>query len=62
MLAPVALTKHVKAFPDSTQKVRAAHFGVSQRCICYGLKKLGYMRKIVHLQRTMSHKTGGISN
>ena len=44
-LAPEALTEHVKEFPDSTQKERAAHFGVSQRCICYGLKKIGCTRK-----------------
>ncbi|MDE0315992.1 MAG: IS630 transposase-related protein [Candidatus Poribacteria bacterium] len=43
-----ALTEHVKAFPDSTQKERAAHFSVSQRCICYGLKKIGYTRKKRH--------------
>ena len=44
-LDPEALADHVKKFPDSTQKERAAHFGVSQRCICYGLKRIGCTRK-----------------
>ena len=47
-LDPEALAEHVKKFPDSTQKERAAHFGVSQRCICYGLKKIGCTRKKRH--------------
>ena len=62
-LDPEALTEHVKKFPDSTQKERAAHFGVSQRCICYGLKKIGYTRKKdIHLQGTMPSKTGDLSH
>ncbi len=44
-LDPEALAEHVKKFPDSTQKERAAHFGVSQQCVWYGLKKLGCTRK-----------------
>ena len=40
-----SLTEHVKKFPDSTQKEHAAHFGVSQHCIWYGLKKIGCTRK-----------------
>ena len=40
-----ALTAHVKDFPDFTHKQRAAHFGVSQSCIGYGLRKLGITRK-----------------
>ncbi len=40
-LDPEALAEQVKEFPGSTQKERAAHFGVSQRCICYGLKRIG---------------------
>lgn len=61
-LDPEALAEHVKEFSDSTQKERAAHFGLSQRCICYGLKRIGCPRKNVHIQGTMSYKTGGISN
>jgi len=40
-----ALKKHVADFPDLTQKERAAHFGVSEFCINYGLRKLGITRK-----------------
>ena len=62
-LDPEALAEHVKKFPDSTQKERAAHFGVSQRCICYGLKKIGCTRKKdIHLQGTMPSKTGDLSH
>ena len=40
-----ALKKHVADFPDLTQKERATHFGVSEFCIGYGLRKLGITRK-----------------
>ena len=43
-----ALKKHVADFPDLTQKERAAHFGVSEFCIGYGLRKLGITRKKKH--------------
>lgn len=43
-----ALKKHVADFPDLTQKERAAHFGVSEFCIGYGLRKLGITRKKRH--------------
>ena len=39
------LRKHVADFPDFTQKERAEHFGVSEYCIGYGLRKLGITRK-----------------
>ena len=62
-LDPEALAEHVKEFPDSTQKERAAHFGVSQRCICYGLKRIGCTRKKdIYLQRTMPSQTGDLSH
>jgi len=44
-----ALKKHVADLPDLTQKERAAHFGVSEFCIGYGLRKLGITRKKRHL-------------
>lgn len=47
-LDPEALAEHVKEFPDNTQKERAAHFGVSQQCVWYGLKKIGCSRKKRH--------------
>ena len=40
-----ALRTHVADFPDFTQKERAEHFGVSEYCIGYGLRKLGITRK-----------------
>ena len=43
-----ALRIHVAEFPDFTQKERAEHFGVSEFCIGYGLRKLGITRKKKH--------------
>ena len=43
-----ALRIHVAEFPDATQKERAEHFGVSEFCIGYGLRKLGITRKKKH--------------
>ena len=40
-----ALEKHVVDFPDETQAERAAHFGVSEFCVYYGLKTLRITRK-----------------
>ncbi len=40
-----ALERHVADFPDETQMERAAHFGVSEFCVYYGLKTLGITRK-----------------
>ena len=40
-----ALRTHVVDFPDLTQKERAEHFGVSEFCIGYRLRKLGITRK-----------------
>ncbi len=40
-----ALRKQVADCPDLTQKERATHFGVSEFCIGYGLRKLGITRK-----------------
>ena len=51
-LDPEALAEHVKQFPDSTQKERAAHFGVSQQCVWHGLKKIGCTRK----KKTFTYK------
>ena len=44
-LDPDELAAHVKALPDATQKELAAHFGVSQQGVWYGLKKIGCSRK-----------------
>ena len=44
-LDPDALAADVKAFPSATQKERATHFGVSQQCVWYGLKRIGCNRK-----------------
>ena len=44
-LDPDELATHVKALPDATQKELAAHFGVSQQGVWYGLKKIGCSRK-----------------
>ena len=40
-----ALSAPVEDYPDKTQAERAAHFGVSSRCICYHLGKLKISRK-----------------
>ena len=47
-----ARAQHLKHFPDSTQKERAAHFGVSQQCVRYGLKKIGCTLK----KKTLTYK------
>ena len=47
-----ALRTHVDEFPDFTQKERAQHFGVSEFCIGYGLRKLGITRK----KKTLGYK------
>ena len=44
LLDPLALSEHVKAHPDQTLDERAKYFGVSQSCIAYGLRRLGYTR------------------
>ena len=62
-LDPAVLAEHVKEFPDSTQKERVAHFGVSQRCICYGPEAdRMHGKKDIYLQRTMPSQTGGLSH
>ena len=44
-------------------KERAAHFSVTQRCICYGLKTSDAReKKDIHLQGTMPSKTGDLSH
>lgn len=40
-----ALKKDVAMYPDAYQYERAARFGVSQRGICWALKRLGISRK-----------------
>ena len=39
------LTEDVKLYPDAYQYERAQRLNVSQRCICYNLKKLGITYK-----------------
>ncbi len=40
-----ALRAHVEAHDDMTYAERARHFGVSESCIWYGLRRLGISRK-----------------
>jgi transposase len=40
-----ALQKHVEDYPDSYQRERAAHFGVSPSCILYALRRLRISNK-----------------
>jgi hypothetical protein len=40
-----ALQKHVEAYPDSYQRERAEHFGVSPDCILYALRRLSISNK-----------------
>lgn len=57
-----ALAKQVREHSDWTQHERAHHFGVTQACICFALRRLKVSRKkndVVHATRHYEKK--GIS-